>query len=179
MTAEKQGKGVGEAEEGAESTCSPPTGPAPQEKDREGRDALGRWLPGVSGKPGGGRSYAEALGYDERAEQSGIAAQEHAHRILDDPKSSAGQRNVALRVLAMFGSRRVGDRISEERSLSHAAERRLIEILDGRPIAALREAINVRAIDVSEEAEPITVRSYKLEGEPGGSEGDEDGEEGL
>ena len=179
---EGTGKEAGEGERGAESTCTPPTGPTSAEQDT-GRDSLGRFVVGNTA----------AAGVKTHGPQAGQAIMDRVYRVgpglidaletdlasTETSLSAESRRREAKSNLTKLTGRAMPQAIQVEQGLSPAGERRLIEILDARPVAALREAINVRAIDVSEEAEPITVRSYKLEGEPGGSEGDEDGEERL
>jgi hypothetical protein len=94
--------------------------PQKQERKQVGalRDAAGRFLPGVSGNPGGGGRPSREV--NALADTGIVAVLEHDLAVLQDRKAGVRAREAALNRLARIGARRVTARTESEFAVEEA-----------------------------------------------------------
>lgn len=89
------------------------TNTPPEGKPPDGRDGAGRFLPGVSGNPGGAKRRSDA---DRRIEELSRAASEDAFRVVQDLMTMAEQERTKLAAALAILERahgKPGERLTE------------------------------------------------------------------
>jgi len=154
--------------------CTAPAAPLEKGKENAGRDALGRFVPG-EWKGGPGRSFGSGRAtIDEMLDDYGPTHIANLQAEAAETATAQGMqraRREAKRDLTKLVGRRVADRVTEERSLTPAAERRLIQIMEGLSLAEVREVVSIQAVEVA--GELGAGETYNDEGQDEGFDDDE------